>query len=606
VNGAIDWGSEWDTSLVWISWVILATAVGVAVVAGLLGRYTVWGRQFRRLTLPYLRPGNDLASWRPLLTVVVLLLLVVVAVRTTVLISYSISGAYTALQQLDPGAFTRYLGIFGVLATIHVVRSMLSYYVQQAFVIRWRQWLNEHMIDDWLAGGAYHRGRFVTAPVDNPDQRIQEDITSFTTASESLGLGAVQAILSLVSFTVILWELSGPMTMFGVEIPRAMTFLTYLYVGVASVIAFRIGRPLIRLNFLNEGLAASFRYALVRLRDNSENVAFHRGERVEKTTLTVRFAALITNTWAIVYRNVRFQGYNLSISQLAVVFPLIIQAPRFFSGALKLGDLQQTASAFGQVHDSLSFFRNAYDDFAGYRATLNRLTGLLDANRAARQLPAPTFHDGDELEVSDLTVDLPTGRRLIESFELRLWPGATLLVTGPSGSGKTTLLRSLAGLWPYAQGDISRPAGEDVLFLPQQPYLPLGTLRAALSYPRQPARTEDERARTVLTQVQLGHLADRLDQDEDWARMLSPGEQQRLGFGRVLLQRPTVVFLDEATSALDEGMQHALYTLLRTELPLCRLVSVGHRSTLAPLHTHHLHLFGDGHWSRSVLIGESI
>ncbi|MBV9315739.1 MAG: ABC transporter ATP-binding protein/permease [Pseudonocardia sp.] len=589
------------SSLLWVGEVFAATVVGFAVVVWLLSRRTMWGRQFRRLTFAYFRPtGRDWASWRPVGTVLLLLLMTVISVRISVLLSYSENGLYTAMQELSTSSFARFLGIFGVLATIHVVRSMFAYYVVQGFTIRWRLWLTEHMIDDWLSGQAYHRGQFTASSVDNPDQRIQEDVASFASDSAEFGIGVVGKGLSLVSFTVILWQLSGPLRIFGAEVPRAMTFLTYFYVFTASVIAFRIGRPLIRLNFLNENLAASFRYALVRLRDNSESVAFYRGETVEKAGLVTRFGTLIANSWAIVYRNIRLQGWNLSISQLAVVFPVVIQAPRFFSGALKLGGMQQTVTAFAQVHDSLSYFRNAYSGFAGYRATINRLTGLLDTDRESRALPALVHETSDELHIDGLTVSRPDGQPLVEDLGLHLRTGATLLVTGQSGSGKTTLLRSLAGLWPYANGAVSRPPDTQALFLSQQPYLPQGSLRAALAYPERPTIVDDEQARKVLRQVHLAQLSDRLDDEANWSRMLSPGEQQRLGFARILINRPRIAFLDEATSALDEGIENSLYALLCCELPDCILVSVGHRPTLGPLHANHLKLLGGGRWTLSA------
>jgi putative ATP-binding cassette transporter len=367
------------------------------------------------------------------------------------------------------------------------------------------------------------------------------------------------------------------------------------------VVAFRIGRPLIGLNFRNELFRASFRYALVRLRDSSEPVAFHRGEAVEAAGLSRRFGAVIGNAWAIVFRTLKFNGFNLGVSQVAVVIPYIIQAPRYFAGAITLGDLTQTATAFGQVESSLSFFRNAYDTFASYRAVLIRLTGLLDADAEARALPSVALEEGDGLEVRDLTVRLPDGRVLVDDLDLHLEAGASLFVTGPSGSGKTTLLRSLADLWPWAEGTVRRPAGDDALFLSQQPYLPLGSLRAALAYPGPADDVDDERAAAVLRQVQLPHLAERLDDETDWTRRLSPGEQQRVGFARVLLTRPRVVFLDEATSALDEGLEHTLYTLLREELPETVVVSVGHRSTLNRFHAERLELLGEGRWQVAAL-----
>jgi vitamin B12/bleomycin/antimicrobial peptide transport system ATP-binding/permease protein len=601
---SINWSTEWLTSLLWVGKVFIFVVIGFTLIAWFLVRRTRWGRQFWRLSGMYFIPRmRTWLAWRPILTVALLLLFTVISVRLNVLLSFQGNDMLTAMQQLNAPAFWKSIGVFGILATIYVLLVLISFYVGQAQIIHWRLWLNQRMVGDWLGGTAYHRMRFVSQPVDNPDQRIQQDITSYTSDSQDLALGAVASSVSLVSFTIILWQLSGPVTVFGQQIPRAMVFLAYVYVIIATVFAFRIGRPLIRLNFLNELLTASYRYALVRVRDNSENIAFYRGEQVENTGLMARFAAVIANTWAIVFRSLKFQGFNLVISQIAVVFPYVIQAPRFFSQQITLGDVNQTATAFGQVEGALSFFRLAYDDFASYRASLNRLTQLLDANEEARALPTPVTEERTSgLGVRDLDVRLPDGRPLLTDLDLDLASGDSLLVKGPSGSGKTTLLRSLAGLWPYVSGTIARPLDGRVMFCGQQPYLPLGTLRAALAYPSPAETLGDDQAIETLRAVHLGYLAERLDLETDWSKTLSPGEQQRLAFGRIFIEHPALVFLDETTSALDEGMEHSIYELLRDRLPDCSVVSVGHRSSLERLHTNELTLLGEGQWETRTLV----
>ncbi len=591
----MDWSKALQESLGWLAIASLITIVAFAAAGAAAVKFTRWGSQFWQIAGPYLSPKR---SWRPLLAFTLLLVLTLFSVRMNVLFSFWYNGFYSALQGLDQKAFWYFLGIFSVLATIHVLRALFTYYVTQAFNIHWRVWLNDRLTADWMKGDAYYRGQFLAEPVDNPDQRIELDVNSFVNGSVSLALGAVSALVSLVAFTGILWGLSAPFELGGVEIPRAMVFAVYIYVIVATWIAFRLGRPLIRLNFLNEKLTANFRYALMRLREYAENVAFYQGTAIERGTLLGRFSALIGNVWALVYRTLKFDGFNLAVSQVAVIFPFILQAPRFFSGAIKLGDVMQTSQAFGQVQDSLSFFRSSYDTFAQYRATLDRLTGFLDANEDARELPRVITQDAaDSLRIEGMDVLRPDGHRLLADLNLALQPGQALLIRGPSGSGKTTLLRSLAGLWPYAEGKVQRPGGHQALFLSQRPYLPLGDLRTAIAYPNTSTPDDDERLKQALRRVNLAHLAEHLDLSQDWTRILSIGEQQRLAFARVLFNQPRIVFLDESTSAMDEGLEHALYSLLREELGDTLLVSVGHRATLTQFHTHRLEVDGQGGWS---------
>ena len=511
--------------------------------------------------------------------------------------------------------------IFSILAAIHVARTMLDLFLMQRFMLRWRAWLTDRMTGDWLDGKAYYRSRFIDETIDNPDQRIQSDIDIFTagtgplpntpnnTSGATLLFGAISSVTSMISFTAILWKLSGTLTLpfVGVNVPRAMFWIGLVYVLFASVIAFWIGRPIIWLSFNNEKFNAVFRYALVRLRDASEAVAFYRGELAERTGLRQRFAPVVDNYKRYINRMIGFYGWNLSISQIIVPLPYILQVPRFIAGQIKLGDMTQTASAFGSIQDGLSFFRNAYDQFAGYRAAIIRLHGLVVADEEARALPTVTTTpcvDGT-VQLDDVEVRTPDGKQLIKPLDMHLEIGDTLVITGPSGSGKTTLLRSLAELWPFCSGTLTRPCGpNETMFLSQLPYVPLGDLRAVVTYPGKEGSIDDETLRRTLQKVALPHLVDRLAEVLDWAKVLSPGEQQRIAFARILLTKPKVVFLDEATSALDEGLEFICYQLVRTELPDTILVSVTHRTTVEQHHTHELELLGDGEWRLGRVQGD--
>ncbi len=619
---SINWGNELGASVVWIlsAWTISAGCV--LLLAFLLIRYTAWGRRFWRVTGGYFTGRASVSRWGML---AVLLLSVIAGVRLEVLLSYFNNDLYSALQVAFQGAgahdaaqrssgehgFWVAIGIFCVLATMHIARIVFDTYLSQRFIIRWRMWLTDRLSVDWLTGYAYYRGRFTDPSIDNPDQRIQQDIDIFTTGvgtgpnipayftQNILLFGAVDALVSVASFTTILWKLSGSLTLFGYEIHRALFWIVIAYVLIATAVAFWIGRPLIGLSFRNEQTNAAFRYALVRLRDAAEAVGFYRGEQAERKLLAARFSAVIANYWRYVRRTLGLVGWNLSVSQGIVPLPFLLQAPRLFAGAIKLGDVTQSATAFGKIEIGLSFFRTSYSQFASFNAAIIRLHGLVEANERARQLPSLTTelsHD-DAVELQQVEVRTPAGERLIDPLDLRLQAGESMLITGSSGTGKTTLLRSLAELWPAASGAWSRPGGpNETMFVSQLPYMPLGDLRAVVSYPATAGDIHDDRLREVLTEVFLPHLSDRLDETPDWAKVLSSGEQQRIAFARVLLTRPKAVFLDEATSALDEGLQFALYQLLRTELPNTIVVSVGHRGSLEQHHQTYLQLVGEGGW----------
>ncbi len=619
---SMDWSHALGESLLWAgrAWLITAAIALAALV--LLARYTSWGRQFWRVTGGYFRGRDSVIVWAWL---GVLLFSVLIAVRIQVLLSYQGNDLYSSLQVAFEGAgagnqairqsgvdgFRTAIVTFALIAALYITSQILDIYLTQRFIIRWRVWLTDRLTSDWLGDEAFYRGRFLSDPIDNPDQRIQLDIDSFTAVTglgpsaptygtqNTLIFGAINAMVSVVAFTPILWNLSGPLTVFGVTIGHALFWIALLYVFATTVIAFWIGHPLIRFSFRNELTNAAFRYGLVRLRDAAESVSFYRGEDAEKSLLARRFRAIIDNYRAFVVRSLALLGWNQTIAQLINPLPLVVQSTRLFNGQISFGDVTQSAAAFSNVHDSLSFFRAVYDSFANYRATIIRLDGLVEANERSRELPrlqARPSADG-ALELRGVEVRNPDGRQLLDPLNLRLERGESLVITGPSGCGRTTLLRSIARLWPYATGTLLRPDGDrEAMFLSQVPYLPLGDLRAVLCYPGVEAAIPDADLIAALEDVALGHLSTRLNETQDWSKTLSPGEQQRIAFARVLLHEPDLIFLDEATAALDEGNEYALYRLLCNRLPDSIMVSVTHRGAVRQHHDYHLKLLGDGGW----------
>jgi putative ATP-binding cassette transporter len=506
---------------------------------------------------------------------------------------------YNAIQDKKLDDFYRLLGKFTLLAVAYIVAAVYRVYLQQMLQIEWRTWLNERYLAAWLAERAYYRLQLLDKGTDNPDQRVADDLRLFVDATLSLALGLLSAVVTLVSFIAILWTLSGALEFWGVSIPGYMVWFALAYAVAGTWLTHVIGKPLIGLEFGQQRFEADYRFALVRLRENAEGVALYRGEREELANFRARFANVIGNWWAIMRKQKQLGWFTSFYGQLAIIFPFVVAAPRYFSGQIPLGGLMQTASAFGQVQGALSWFIDAYPQFASWKATVDRLTGFSAALEHVRAEAARLDGEraegaGDALEARELALALPQGRALLEPTTLELKRGEAVLVSGPSGAGKSTLFRALAGIWPYWRGRIRLPKGARLLFLPQKPYLPIGALKHAVCYPGDADARSDEEVAEALRAVGLGHLHTELGRAENWAQLLSGGEQQRIAFARALLDRPDWLFLDEATASLPDEAQAALYGLLKARLPATTVVSIGHRASLAPFHARRLVWQGTG------------
>jgi vitamin B12/bleomycin/antimicrobial peptide transport system ATP-binding/permease protein len=498
---------------------------------------------------------------------------------------------YDALQNKDQAVFWEQLGRFTYIAFGLIFLAVYKFYLTQLLEMRWRKWMTAHYLQRWLTKQAFYKmelARFGDSP-DNPDQRIQDDINRFTTQTVSLSMGLLNAVVTLGSFVGILWGLSGPFgfSLAGTSysIPGFMVWMAVLYCAVGSVITHYIGRPLISLNFQQQQVEANFRHRMVRVREYSESIALDKGETVEGQQLDVRFSAVLSNYLRLIRAQKKLIWFNSFFGQAAVVFPFIVAAPRFFSGAIQLGELMQISSAFGRVQDSLSWFADNYATLAEWRATTDRLTSF-EASIASLSQENKELIASNSVAVNskDLSVSLPNGDVLLTGAVLQIHGGERLLLSGPSGSGKSTLFRALASIWPFAKGHVQRP--ESAMFIPQRPYFPDGTLRDALTYPEAAQHYTDADLQQALRYALLEPLADQLDTVGAWSQKLSGGEQQRLAIARVLLKKPQWVFADEATSALDEAAQTTLYQRLADMVAQQggSLVSIAHRPGVAAFH----------------------
>jgi putative ATP-binding cassette transporter len=555
-----------------------------------------------RIAAPYFRSEDKLAG-RTLLAAVIAIELSLVLIN--VLLNQWNNRFYNALQEKNWDGFVREIGIFSLLATFYIALSVYQLYLNQWLQIRWRRWMTSTYLGEWLHNANHYRMQLQGDAADNPDQRITDDVKLFVDQTLNIGVGLLSAVVTLASFVVILWGLSSdsPLHIFGREfaIPGYLVWGALVYAILGTALTQWIGSPLVNLDFRQQRFEADFRFNLVRVRENSEQIALLQGESAERQRLSERFGRVVDNWYAIMTRTKRLTALTASYSQAAVVFPYILVAPAYFADKIQLGGMMQTASAFSSVQQALSFFVSTYRTLAEWRAVVARLDGFEMAISSAAALATKadsidvvSSTGSDQIDLQQLLVRLPNGKPLVSADGFSIRSHERTLVTGPSGAGKSTLFRAIAGIWPFGSGSIAVPAKATLMMLPQRPYFPVGSLQAAIVYPAEPSAFSSDRVSDALISVGLPQLASQLEDEAHWNRMLSLGEQQRLGLVRALLHAPQYLFLDEATASLDEASEAALYRLLQEKLPATTIVSIGHRSTLVAFHQRNVVLTRDG------------
>jgi vitamin B12/bleomycin/antimicrobial peptide transport system ATP-binding/permease protein len=520
---------------------------------------------------------------------------------------------YDAIQNRDAATFWyQLLLVFTPWAFALIGMQVVEFFTQFVLVIRWRRWLTDHFVARWLGSHVHYRVSMAGSQTDNPDQRIAEDVFRFINggadgSNTAYGLYDFSILLisklsSAVSFSILLWEMSAKFTMPGINIPVPgfLFWVAFIYAVSGTVIVHWIGRPLIRLYFERQHMEADFRFSLARLREYTEQVALLAGEGAEQNILGQRFTALIGNFLALIYRRMRVTAFSQGFGQVSPIIPYVLTAPFYFAGKIQLGVMTQTAQAFGRVADALTFFINYYTSLAAFKSVVDRLSSFDHAIEHAQaldtvgptRLPAPAI--APQIGLENVHLALPNGRDVVAAKDLAFARGENVLLTGPSGSGKSTLFRAISGIWPYGEGEIRVPEGVTVMVVPQKPYIPIATLRAAVTYPAEPGTYGDDAIATALRDARLGGLVDQLDREDVWSQRLSGGEQQRIAVARALLMRPDWLFLDESTSALDEKLEADMYAALAEHLPKTTVISIGHRATLAAFHRRRLDMTPEG------------
>ncbi len=556
---------------------------------------TVW-----RIAAPYFR-SEDKWAGRGLLAAVIAIELTVVFL--TVLFNRWNNVFYNALQEHNQAVFTYQIGYFCVLAAFWIGLKVYQLYLNQWLQIRWRRWMTARYLGGWLHEANHYRMQLLGDAADNPDQRIAEDTQRFVEQTLALGIGLLSAVVTLASFIVILWDLSNqaPLHLFGkdIPIPGYLVWGALIYALLGTLLTHLIGRPLVALNFQQQRFEADFRFNLVRTRENAEQIALLRGEPVERMRLLSRFASVVNNWLGIMQRTKKLTAFTATYSQVSVIVPYVLIAPAFFAEKIQLGGMMQTVNAFSSVQDALSFFIASYRTLAEWQSVVARLSGFETATASAATLATSAIDvesstGSTAIDLRQLLVKLPNGSPLVSADSFSLRGNERTLVTGPSGSGKSTLFRAIAGIWPFGTGSIAIPAKASLMMLPQRPYLPIGSLQAAIVYPADASAYSSDQVRDALISVGLPKLASRIGEEAHWNRMLSLGEQQRLGLARALLHAPQYLFLDEATASLDEASEAALYRLLEERLPTTTIISIGHRSTLEAFHQRNVVLTRDG------------
>ncbi|MGD0333568.1 MAG: ABC transporter ATP-binding protein/permease [Xanthobacteraceae bacterium] len=556
---------------------------------------TIW-----RLSIPYFR-SDDRWAGRALLGAVIVIELSLVAIQ--VILNEWYNRFYNTLQDHNWDAFVSAILFFCVLAAVYTVLAVYQLYLNQWLQIRWRRWMTQTYLQQWLTAANHYRMQLLGDSADNPDQRIAEDLQLFVQYTLTICTGLLNSVVTLCSFIVILWTLSAhaPLHLFGesFNIPGYLVWAALIYAVIGTLLTHLIGWRLIPLHFQQQRFEADFRFNLVRTRENAEQIAALGGEAAERERHLNRFGFVVANWLALMQRQKQVTFFTQSYSQASLIFPYIVVSPAYFSGAMQLGGLMQTASAFNSVQTALSYFITAYRQIAEWRAVITRLTGFEDAIAAGRAAavtpPAVEIvpRGNAVFAVDRLDVRLPGGERIVAADHVAFPAGERVLVTGPSGSGKSTLFRAIAGIWPFGSGRVMVPQGAKVMLLPQRPYFPLATLATAVSYPAEAGTFDEGRIAESLVAVGLPELVERLGEEAHWNRMLSLGEQQRLGIARALLQTPDYLFLDEATASLDEAAEAALYRLLQERLKHTTIISIGHRSTLNAFHGRRVVLVAD-------------